>query len=78
MHKKKYLVRAFSKENKTIYMGVISLGLNDDGVPTHIMDVDILKYIQNFASSHRHNFRDFKVDDFLEIMNYDRVEVSSL
>ena len=78
MNKKKYLIRAFSKDIKIIYMGVISLGLNQDGVPTHIMDVDVLKHIQSFASQHRHNFRDYKVDDFLKIMNYDRVEIESI
>lgn len=78
LNKKKYLIRAFSKDNKPIYMGVIRLGLNDSGVPTHIMDVDVLGWIKDFASEHRHNFRDCKIDDFLEIMDYDRVEISSL
>lgn len=78
MNKKKYLIRAFSKENRIIYMGVINLGLNSEGVPTHIMDVDVFKWIKEFASEHRHNLRDLSVEEFLDVMGYDNIEISTL
>lgn len=78
MNKKKYLIRAFSKENRIIYMGVINLGLNSEGVPTHIMDVDVLKWIKEFAGEHRHNLRDLSIEEFLDVMGYDNIEISTL
>lgn len=78
MHKRKYLIRAFSKDNKVTYMGIVNVGLNADGVATHISDIDALKYIKEFASSHRHNFRDLDTEELLNVLDYVKVEVSQL
>lgn len=76
--KKKYKITAFSKAKEIIYMGVVSIGLNADGCPTHIMNVDINKFIKDFVCDHRHNMRELSLDEFERVMGYDHIEIQTI